>query len=226
MVKKTIFSIIAAASLCLTGCGSMGSGLFGNTQGTGTTTNNGLGNVLGGVLGGVFNSNTAEGLLDMVIGHVKLDQASLVGTWVYSEPGCAFTSENVLAKAGGSVAATQVKQKLSGVYNTLGIASNNTYFVFAENGQFEAKIKGIPMSGTYTFDSNNSKINLKTLLFTVPVFVTRTTSGLSLTMESKKLLNVLQTVTALTGNSTLSVIGDLSKNFDGVRMGFDVVRYQ
>ena len=223
MIKKIFYSSVVALSLVLNGCGNLG-----NVLGTGNNTGNsggGLGNVLGGVLGGVFNGNTAEGLLDMVIGHVKLDQSSLVGTWVYSEPGCAFTSENLLAKAGGSVADTHVKKKLASLYSSLGIASNNTYFVFAQNGQFEAKIKGIPLSGTYTFDSNNSKLNLKCALFTIPAYVTRTTNGLSLTMESKKLLSVMQTVTALTGNSTLSTIGELSKNFDGVRMGFDVVRY-
>ena len=215
MIKKVFYSLVLALSLVLTGCGNM---LNNGNHGGGTSS------VLGNVLGGVFNGNTAEGLLDMVIGHVKLDQNSLVGTWVYSEPGCAFTSENLLAKAGGSVAATQVKQKLSTVYNSLGISSSNTYFVFDQNKKFEAKIKGIPLSGTYDFDANNSKLNLKCTLFTVPAFVTRTTQGLSLTMESNKLLKVLQTITALTGNSTLSTIGDLSKNFDGVRMGFDVVK--
>jgi hypothetical protein len=119
-----------------------------------------------------------------------------------------------------------VKEKLNSLYNTVGISSQNTGFAFDQNGNFEAYIKGIPMSGTYTFDSNTSKINLKTMLFTVPAFVTRTTNGLSITMESKKLLNVLQTVLSLTGNSTLSTIGELSKNYDGVRMGFDVVKYQ
>lgn len=230
MFKKTIYSAIIATALILTGCGSasnMLGGILGNgTTTTTTDTGSGLGGILGNVLGGVVNSNTAGGLLDMVIGHVKLDQSSLVGTWVYSEPGCAFTSENLLAKAGGSIAATQVKQKLQTVYNSLGIASNNTYFAFSQDGRYEAKIKGIPLSGTYTFDSSNSKLNLKATLFTIPAFVTRTTNGLSITMESKKLLNVLQTVTALTGNSTLSTVGEISKNFDGVRMGFDVVRYQ
>lgn len=224
MIKKIFYSSVLALSLVLTGCGNLGN-VLGNGNGTTGNTGGGLGNVLGGVLGGVFNSNTAGGLLDMVIGHVKLDKSSLVGTWVYSEPGCAFTSENLLAKAGGSVAATQVKQKLTTVYNSLGIASNNTYFVFDQNGRFEAKVKGIPLSGTYDFEPNSSKLNLKCTLFTIPAYVTRTTNGLSLTMESKKLLNVLQTITALTGNTTLTTIGELSKNFDGVRMGFDVVRY-
>jgi hypothetical protein len=209
-------------TLALSGCGNLI-----NTMGTGNNNGSGggLGDVIGSVLGGVVNANTMGGLLDMVIGHIKLDQSALIGNWAYSEPGCAFTSENLLAKAGGSVAATQVKEKLSTVYNAVGISSQNTGFAFDQNGNFEAYIKGIPMSGTYTFDSNTSKINLKTMLFTVPAFVTRTTNGLSITMESKKLLNVLQTVLSLTGNSTLTTIGELSKNFDGVRMGFDVVRY-
>ncbi|MBR0023267.1 MAG: DUF4923 family protein [Muribaculaceae bacterium] len=224
MIRKSIFTTILAMTIALTGCGVGNMMNQGGTSATGS--GGGLGGVLGSVLGGVVNANTASGLLDMVIGHVKLDQRELVGTWVYSEPGCAFTSENLLAKAGGSVAATQVKQRLATVYNSVGIASNNTYFAFDQNGRFEAKVRGIPLSGTYTFEPNNSKINLKTTLFTIPAFVTRTTNGLSLTMESKKLLNVLQTVTALTGNSTLSTVGELSKNFDGVRMGFDVVRYQ
>lgn len=222
MFRKTICTVILAMTLALSGCGNLI-----NTMGTGNNNGSGggLGDVIGSVLGGVVNANTMGGLLDMVIGHIKLDQSALIGNWAYSEPGCAFTSENLLAKAGGSVAATQVKQKLTTVYNSLGIASNNTLFMFDQNGRFQAKIKGIPLSGTYTFDSNSSKLNLKTTLFTIPAFVTRTTNGLSLTMESKKLLNVLQTITALTGNSTLTTIGELSKNFDGVRMGFDVVRY-
>ena len=224
MIRKSIFTTILVMTIALTGCGVGNMMNQGGTSATGS--GGGLGGVLGSVLGGVVNANTAGGLLDMVIGHVKLDQRELVGTWVYSEPGCAFTSENLLAKAGGSVAATQVKQRLATVYNSVGIASNNTYFAFDQNGRFEAKVRGIPLSGTYTFEPNNSKINLKTTLFTIPAFVTHTTNGLSLTMESKKLLNVLQTVTALTGNSTLSTVGELSKNFDGVRMGFDVVRYQ
>ena len=228
MFKKAIYTTVLAVALSLSGCGTQGTGLLGNVLGgdNGSSSGGGLGGILGGVLGSVVNANTAGGLLDMVIGHIKLNQSDLVGTWVYSGPGCAFTSENLLAKAGGSVAATKVKESLNSIYNSLGIANNNTYFVFAQNGQFEAKLRGIPLSGTYTFDSDDSKINLKTMLFTIPAYVTRTTNGLAITMESKKLLSVLQTITSLTGNNTLKTIGDLSKNFDGVRMGFDVVRYQ
>jgi hypothetical protein len=42
--------------------------------------------------------------------------------------------------------------------------------------------------------------------------------------EAKKLLQILQTVAAVSGNSTISTIGDLSKNYDGMRMGLDMSR--
>ena len=40
----------------------------------------------------------------------------------------------------------------------------------------------------------------------------------------KKLLTILQTVAALSGNSSLATISDISKNYDGVRMGFEMSR--
>ena len=45
---------------------------------------------------------------------------------------------------------------------------------------------------------------------------------MSYLMESKKLLTILQTVSALSGNNTLQTVGDLSKNYDGIRMGFEM----
>ena len=47
---------------------------------------------------------------------------------------------------------------------------------------------------------------------------------MSILFESKKMLSVLQTVAAISGNSSLQTIGDLSKNYDGVRIGFDMSR--
>jgi len=45
---------------------------------------------------------------------------------------------------------------------------------------------------------------------------------LALTFESKNLLKVLQAAAALSGNSTLQTVGDLSKQYDGVRLGFEM----
>ncbi|MBR5102692.1 MAG: DUF4923 family protein, partial [Muribaculaceae bacterium] len=144
--------------------------------------------------------------------------------WHYSSPGCAFTSENLLAKAGGAAAAGNIKEKLAPTYQAIGINSNNTQFSFDENNNFSAKINGIPLSGTYTFDPSTSKITLQTMLLSISGNVTRTTNGIGLMFESKKLLTVLQTLGKVSGNSTLNTVGELSKNFDGVRLGFDLAK--
>ena len=208
MMKKMMMAAVAA--LMLQGCGMTNLGVNGGSQMGGTTTNNS---------GSSIGSNALGGLLDLVVGSVKLSQADIIGKWSYVEPACAFTSENLLAKAGGSVAAKTVNEKLLPVYKSLHISSGNTQLTFNENGQFTGKIGGFPMSGTYTFDATNGLVKMKSLT-TFTAHLTRSTHGMNFTFESKKILTLLQTVSALSGNTSLSTIGDISKQFSGVRLGF------
>ena len=208
MMKKMMMAAVAA--LMLQSCGMTNPGVNGGSQMGGTTTNNS---------GSSIGSNALGGLLDLVVGSVKLSQADIIGTWSYVEPACAFTSENLLAKAGGSVAAKTVNEKLLPVYKSLHISSGNTRLTFNENGQFTGKIGGFPMSGTYTFDAANGLVKMKSLT-TFTAHLTRSTHGMNFTFESKKILTLLQTVSALSGNTSLSTIGDISKQFNGVRLGF------
>ncbi len=208
MMKKMMMAAVAA--LMLQSCGMTNPGVNGGSQMGGTTTNNS---------GSSIGTNALGGLLDLVVGSVKLSQADIIGTWSYVEPACAFTSENLLAKAGGSVAAKTVNEKLLPVYKSLHISSGNTQLTFNENGQFTGKIGGFPMSGTYTFDAANGLVKMKSLT-TFTAHLTRSTHGMNFTFESKKILTLLQTVSALSGNTSLSTIGDISKQFSGVRLGF------
>lgn len=193
--------------------------------------------VLAGLLGyaGGNNSNTTGStaskvgsivgsILDNVIGSTTFKKADLCAyTWKYKSPGCAFTSENLLAKAGGEIAAKKVEEKLSTYYQKAGFSSSNTYFKFNEDGTFNAKIDGKSWSGTYTFDEKTHAIDLKgRLLLSLNGFATKNTSGISILFESKKLLTIIQTLTALSGNTTLGTIGEISKNYDGIRVGFDL----
>lgn len=208
MMKKMMMAAVAA--LMLQSCGMTNPGANGGSQMGGTTTNNS---------GSSIGSNALGGLLDLVVGSVKLSQADIIGTWSYVEPACAFTSENLLAKAGGSVAAKTVNEKLLSVYNSLHISSGNTQLTFNENGQFTGKIGGFPMSGTYTFDAANGLVKMKSLT-TFTAHLTRSTHGMNFTFESKKILSLLQTVSAISGNTSLSTIGDIYKQFNGMRLGF------
>lgn len=214
-MKKVIFSSAAALALLVSGCGTLGSG---------TATSSSTSNVLGQVLGSATNAETIGNVLSSIIGLNTLTTKQLYGTWKYKGPGCAFTSENALAKAGGEVVASEIKQKLKTQYSQVGFTSSNTQLTLNSDGTFSAKIGGKSFSGTYTYNEKSNALQLKGMLLSLSGYATKNSSGISVLFESKKLLTLLQTLTALSGNSTLSTIGDISKNYDGVRLGFDMTK--
>lgn len=210
------------------------------TTSTSTTTNSGYsaGSVVAGVLGGLLGGGTTtgssstgssiiNGILNNVIGSATFSQADLCAhTWKYSKPGCAFTSENLLAKAGGEIAASKIEEDLSKYYSKFGFSKSNTYFTFKTDGTFAAKIDGKSWNGTYTFDEKTHAIQLKGLLLSASGFATRTTNGISLLFEQKKLLTLIKTLSKLnlTGSTTMSAVSSIVDNYDGVRVGFEMTK--
>lgn len=146
--------------------------------------------------------------------------------WKYSKPGCAFTSENLLAKAGGEIAASKIEEDLSKYYSKFGFSKSNTYFTFKTDGTFAAKIDGKSWNGTYTFDEKTHAIQLKGLLLSASGFATRTANGISLLFEQKKLLTLVKTLSKLnlTGSTTMSAVSSIVDNYDGVRIGFEMTK--
>lgn len=202
---------------------------------TSATTNSGYsaGSVVAGVLGGLLGGGTTtgssiiNGILNNVIGSATFSQADLCAhTWKYSKPGCAFTSENLLAKAGGEIAANKIEEDLSKYYSKFGFSKSNTYFTFKTDGTFAAKIDGKSWNGTYTFDEKTHAIQLKGLLLSASGFATRTANGISLLFEQKKLLTLVKTLSKLnlTGSTTMSAVSSIVDNYDGVRIGFEMTK--
>ena len=217
-MKKISMITMAAAAILMSSCGM---GAQGNTA---NSSNAAQGSVLGAILSGATDGQTVGNVLQSVLGLDKVTKANLIGTWKYSQPGCAFTSQNLLAQAGGEAVATTIKQKMSGYYSTAGIKSSNTQVTFNENGTFTAKIAGKSWQGNWTFDEANYKITMQGILINVNCYAKKNSNGIGLLFEGKKLLTLLQTMTALSGNQTAQTIGDLSKNYDGVRVGFDMTK--
>ena len=200
---------------------------------TSTTSNAGssIAGILGAVLGGNSNSSSSagssiiNGILNNVIGSGTFSKQDLCAhTWKYSKPGCAFTSENLLAKAGGEIAANKVEEKLGEYYSKFGFSGSNTYFTFKTDGTFAAKIDGKSWQGNYTFDEKTHAIQMKGLLLSMSGYATKTTNGISLLFDQKKLLNLIKTMGALKGSSTLSAIGTIANNYDGMRVGFEMTK--
>lgn len=201
----------ATVNSAATVAGVLGAILGGSNAGNGSNSSSNAGSIINGILNNVIGSGTFK-------------QADLCHTWKYSKPGCAFTSENLLAKAGGEIAASKVENKLEGYYKKFGFSSSNTYFTFNTDGTFSAKIDGKAWNGTYTFDEKTHAIQLKGLLLSASGYATKTTSGISLLFDQKKLLNLIKALSAFKGSSTLSAVGSIANNYDGMRVGFEMTK--
>lgn len=234
--KKSTASASTASAAPTTTSSSVSAATTTTANNTSATVNSAatVAGVLGAILGGSNAGNGSNsssnagsiinGILNNVIGSGTFKQADLCHTWKYSKPGCAFTSENLLAKAGGEIAASKVENKLEGYYKKFGFSSSNTYFTFNTDGTFSAKIDGKAWNGTYTFDEKTHAIQLKGLLLSASGYATKTTNGISLLFDQKKLLNLIKALSAFKGSSTLSAVGSIANNYDGMQVGFEMTK--
>lgn len=234
--KKSTASASTASAAPTTSSAAASAATITTANNTSATVNSAA--TVAGVLGAILGSSNAgngsnsssnagsiiNGILNNVIGSGTFKQADLCHTWKYSKPGCAFTSENLLAKAGGEIAASKVENKLEGYYKKFGFSSSNTYFTFNTDGTFSAKIDGKAWNGTYTFDEKTHAIQLKGLLLSASGYATKTTNGISLLFDQKKLLNLIKALSAFKGSSTLSAVGSIANNYDGMQVGFEMTK--
>ncbi|MBQ3631349.1 MAG: DUF4923 family protein [Prevotella sp.] len=202
---KKLSVLVIAAALLLSGCNM--------------STLNGIGQMDSATAGATIGNVIAS-----VLGLNKMTRQDIFGAWTYTGPGCAFTSDQLLAKAGGEVAAAEIKTKIEPTYKKLGIKASNTSVTFNEDGTFTARFAGKQLSGNYTFDEATYKVTMQTLLLSLNCYAKKNINGIGLLFESSKLLTLLQTMAALSGDATFQTVGELSKNYDGLRLGFDYKR--
>ena len=203
-MKKTILTLFAAVALLLSSCMTTGMG----TTSTANSSNDVLTNVLGAVLTNVLFGN----------------QAGILGTWNYSAPSTAFTTQKTLTNAGGNAAVANMNSSLASNYNNIGINRSNTSFSFLADNKFSAKVNGIPFSGTYVYNSQNGEISLKTSTETIKGNVIRTAKGMGLMFDSTQMVNILQKEGKVSNTAAVQAVSKLAKSADGARVGFELTK--
>ena len=207
-MKKTYLALLVAVALMMSSCFTTG---LGTTSSTGSN-NNSWGNVLGAVLGQVL------------LGGMTYDQSGILGSWNYNAPSAAFTTQQALAKAGGSTAITNMASSLASNYSNIGINRNNTSFSFLNGNQFSAKVNGIPFSGTYTYNPENGEIALKTATETIKGNVTKTEKGMGLMFDAMQMANILQKEGKVSNTAAVQAVSKLAKSANGARVGFELTK--
>ena len=164
-----------------------------------------------------------SGVAKAVVGNKATTASSIIGTWTYSGPECQFESENLLAKAGGEVAAKEVEEKMTAVYNKVGM--DNIRYTFNEDGTYSYQMKKRTVTGTYVFDdaaktiTMTGKLGLKTV-----AYVTVTGNDMSMVFKAEKLMSILKTITGAASKvySTAATINSVAGAYDGLMLGFEL----
>ena len=207
-MKKTILTLSAAATLMLSSCMTTGMGTTSSTSSSG--------DVLTSVLGAVLSN--------VLFGGSLFDQSSMLGSWNYSAPSAAFTTQQALTKAGGNATVANMTTSLASNYSNIGINRSNTSFSFLEGNKFSAKVNGIPFSGTYTYNQQNGEIALKTATETIKGNVTKTAKGMGLMFDSTQMANILQKEGKVSNTAAVQAVSKLAKSADGARVGFELTK--
>lgn len=210
MKKKLIYcAAIAVASLSLTSCGTTAA--LPATSSTAAT-----GSLLGSSLQ-TAGSGLLSNLLTSLLGNTT-SQQSLVGTWTYTAPKVVFESENILSQIGGQVVSSNLESKLGAQLEKLGFSAGKSVLELKEDNTCTLTIGSKTMSGTYAYDSSNSKLTITGALGVGQVTCTATIQGTQLLMlfEADKLLSIATTLSSKS-SSTLS---SLLSNYSGLRLGW------
>ena len=207
-MKKTLMTLLAAMTLLLSSCLTTG---LGNT--TNTNSSNGI---LTSVLGSVLSN--------VLFGGSTFDQSGILGSWNYSAPSAAFTTQQALTNAGGAATVANMASSLASNYSNIGINRNNTSFSFLDGNKFSAKVNGIPFSGTYTYNPQNGEIALKTATETIKGNVTKTEKGMGLMFDSTQMVNILKKEGKVSNTAAVQAVSKLAKSANGARVGFELTK--
>lgn len=178
-------------------------------------------------LRGDSTSSSTVGKLGDALGNLLANKnfkvEDLVGTWEYVSPAVSFQSDNALMKVGGAGAATALEGKLEPYYKRLGF--NKTTLTVLEDKSFTLKMGVEQLKGTIEKDSDDQLIfNCsafgKMKLGKLAANATKSGSTLNITFDATRLIEMVEKVSKVLKNDTLSTLSQLLSSYDGVYMGF------
>lgn len=182
-------------------------GLGGNSSSSSSTTD-----VIGSVLNGVLSSS-------------KISVSDVIGTWKYADPAVEFKSDNLLKKAGGSVASSTITSKIKTYYEKVGM--KNLVVTIKDDNSFTMSIGKVNLSGTISNGESDGQFffNFKTVasisLGKITAYMSKNISGqLTLTFDASKLISIVSSISKLANNSTVSSVSSLLSSYDGLTVGF------
>ena len=170
----------------------------------------------------LFNKDNISKVVNAVTGHTET--VDMTGTWRYT--GSAIEeSENLLKKAGGTVAASAAEQKLDEQLAKVGIKEGQLSFTFNADSTFVSTLGKRKLNGTYSYDAGTQMLHLRYMkLIPMNAKVNYTTQQMDLLFEADKLLKLITFLSSKSSSATLKAISSLADSYDGMMLGYELKR--
>lgn len=173
----------------------------------------------------ILKSEKAQQVLQAVKKITAFRWEDLQGTWQYKGAACQFKSDDLLQQAGGIAMAEGVEQKLEVAYQKAGIKVGNFSYTFCSDSTFTCQIGKKKLKGTYTYDVSQQVLTLSYFrLFQADVQLSRNSDGIALLYNADHLLELVSLFSSYSKNPTLSAVGKVAEQYDGMLLGFDLKR--
>lgn len=147
--------------------------------------------------------------------------ASMTGTWQFTGSAIELTSDQLLNKASGSIAATLAEKKLDEQLSKFGITAGKLAFTFQTDSTFQAKINNRNVDGTYSCNPETREVELKfNKLLNIHAKISCTSTDMEMLFNSDKLLNLITYLSSKSQSTALKSISTLAESYNGMMLGF------
>lgn len=172
-------------------------------------------------LGDILNNKTLNGIAEAVTGTSATSTLDLTGTWKYKGSACALESDNIIKKAGASLATSTLEKKLDTKFANVGIKSGACSFTFSKDSSFVTKIGKKSYSGTYSYDKSNGTLVMTYLkLMNMNASVKANGDNVSLLFDANKLVKLITYLSKTSSKTSLQTLSTLLNSYDGAKVGF------
>lgn len=173
----------------------------------------------------MFNKDNIKDALGGVVDELTNKEINVEGEWLFEESAIEFESDDLLKKAGGALAASQLKEKMNEALEKIGITKGSIEYKF-DATNFSAQMGKIPSRGTYTIDQENKTMTMSYAgnLIKSECKVKCSGDKLTLLFKADKLIEIVSLIAGKTDTASLKTISNLLNGYDGCNIGFDMTR--
>lgn len=171
-------------------------------------------------------NSTLGNIVSNLLGTSKVTEASIVGTWTYSEPCLVAESKNVLSNVAATAATTKAQEMMKQGLTKAGITAGKMKLEFAQDKTLKITAGKKVINATYALSGSDLSVTFKNLKKTVKMNCKVNAGNLQLAMDSKKLLTVVNAVAAQASQASAAIgsVGTLLNSVDGLYTGLQFTK--